>query len=158
MYYRGLQDGVISREFNPKSKGEAPMLANIHLIDYNPWPPSVNGDKRGEFPCRDQWRLTLHNFILHFITSPILNAGTPSPPRTLSSLITSPKKKKKQFWFVWREASLSSLSYNTFFSSLLFSSPSLWIHEINCCRHGNMLRDRTMATNLVKEPLLKRVF
>lgn len=39
-------------------------------------------------------------------------------------------------------------------SPLLLSPAWLWIHEINW-RHGNMLQDWTMATNLVKEPLLK---
>lgn len=54
---------------------------------------------------------------------------------------------KKPSCLCWATASL-----------LLLSSPSLCIHEIDCWRHGNMLWDWTMATNLVKEPFLKGGF
>lgn len=53
---------------------------------------------------------------------------------------------------LWKEAWLSSLSSHSL--PPLLSPACLWIHEINW-RHGNMLRDWMMATNLVKEPLLK---
>lgn len=56
---------------------------------------------------------------------------------------------------MWKGAWLSSLSWQLF--SAYRSLSCLWIHEINW-RHGNMLRDWTMATNLVKDPLLKGDF
>lgn len=75
MYYRGQQGGVISEERSP-SVGKHPP----------DWPQPLAS------LC--VWILILQTFILHFITSPSLNAGTPSPPRTLSSVITLPFKKQ----------------------------------------------------------------
>lgn len=58
--------------------------------------------------------------------------------------------------FIVMDRSLVVLAVLTH-SPLLLSPACLWTHEISW-RHGNLLRDWTMATNLVKEPLLKGGF
>lgn len=123
--------------------GSKRVKPTIYCIYHKPWPP----------PFEQAGRIS-STFCCNFMTSSILNSGTPSSPRTPSSLITF--FQKSSLIGLERSLAVSWLRVRARLFSLLLCPPCPWTHEMNW-RHGNMPRDRTMATDLVKGPLLKRL-
>lgn len=69
------------------------------------------------------------------------------------SIVQLSSERKNKTTFIFMKRSLLVLAELTLAPPLL-GPACRWMHEI-AWRHGNMLRDWTMATNLVREPLLK---